>query len=154
MHIISFISFLCFFSTFPVNGLDVLKLIQDGQLETDYYSEIIQKTKGEPWPLPKMLYNKKKTVLIDAENFFFETKFHTCDILENALKRYYSYIFKHKETALRFESRMKPTERLSKLEVVLFNPCTTYPDLNLNESCKVQSSNQLLFINLQQIKHI
>lgn len=112
------------------------------------YSKVLEKSIGEPWPMPQVYNKKEDRVLINQDTLTFQIQEYDCDILQSAFKRYYSYIFKFKDNKLRFKSKSLLPNVIDSLKVVLLNPCTDYPNLQSDESCKNLITEKYYFCNL------
>lgn len=102
------------------------------------YSKVLEKSIGEPWPMPQVYNKKEDRVLINQDTLTFQIQEYDCDILQSAFKRYYSYIFKFKDNKLRFKSKSLLPNVIDSLKVVLLNPCTDYPNLQSDESYELK----------------
>jgi len=75
---------------------------------------------------------------------------HSCDIVEEAVRRYYSSIFypaRDKGVTKRFLKHYKKAKRrwekdnlfhgyLDKVSIYMMQPCEKYPSLSMDEHCK------------------
>ena len=75
------------------------------------------------------------TQFLDPWGFRFQTTGHSCDILDEAFKRYFKIIFgdRKEQNALKFRRFIA---QLTELDVNLQNVCEKYPSISMDESCK------------------
>ena len=112
-------------------------------------------TVGEVWPKPQSVQTGSQQIAVhpDAFHFLVNATGQTCDLLTNALDRYFRLIF-YPQTYLNYvlnpksaKDEMKPTLKksladlrdapiLKRLNVYVQQPCDQYPSLESNESCK------------------
>ena len=114
-------------------------------------------TTGEPWPRPKQIHQEKDHVVyLNSDRFRIVIKEKSCDILENAVKRYskiiayntieeaYDFAFNYNEKTLSYFERKtamkyKHVSNMQDLEIhVSLDECD-YPHLDMDESCKYYS---------------
>ena len=113
------------------------------------------KTIGQPWPKPQSIQPTPQQLAIhpDAFHFLVNSTSQTCDILTNALDRYFRLIFfpqsymnyilnpksahsHSKEKPKKTLADLRDTPSLKRLNVYVQQPCDQYPSLESNESCK------------------
>ncbi len=90
---------------------------------------------GKPWPMPQSLsLYRDYSYYFSGHDFQFVLTGYTCDILQEAIKRYSSYV------SLMFSQDIKSnrTEHdwFTKLHINVSNPCGGYPYYGMDESCK------------------
>jgi hypothetical protein len=112
-------------------------------------------TVGEAWPKPQSVQTASQQLAVhpDAFHFLVNSTGQTCDLLTNALDRYFRLTF-YPQSYLNYilhpqsaRNEMKPTSRksladlrdapiLKRLNIYVQQPCDQYPSLESNESCK------------------
>ena len=128
----------------------------------------ITQTVGQPWPLPQSYKSGTNVQSLDADAFRFRVVGNDCDLLREAIVRYYKIIFRsaadaapsHKDEVLRFQPKRDPTvlewdqentdeSVLGSLDVNVEDKCVDigYPSLDMDESCmlKYRSINVIFF---------
>ena len=96
-------------------------------------------TIGQPWPMPQSFVQTSDIYSISDYDFTFNVVGQSCDILESALRRYYSLIFyppmsgRSKDTVMRFRPK-RLGGSLSMLNVNLKQACEKYPSLKMDEA--------------------
>lgn len=100
-------------------------------------------SRGSTWPLPAKITSSTNVFGLNRNSFRFGVTGVTCDILDEALVRYFRIIFddnprvnlvaRSKQRILRF--LVQP--QLTRLDVKLQNPCEVYPSMGMDESCKL-----------------
>lgn len=104
-------------------------------------------SRGTPWPLPAKITTTADVLALDRNSFRFGVTGVTCDILEEALVRYFRIIFDDNprvnlaalsgQNILRF--LIKP--KLTRLDVKVANPCEQFPSMGMDESYFLTISN-------------
>ncbi|ODM94535.1 Beta-hexosaminidase subunit beta [Orchesella cincta] len=115
------------------------------------YPSTYTPTRGEPWPKPQHVTKYGQLYMVVRPPVFrFETVRHTCDLVEDALKRYYLLISQHHSMLQSFrkdkvgneEKAWKGTPNyagyLDVLKVDLMAPCEAYPNENMDESYELK----------------
>ena len=116
----------------------------------------ITQTVGQPWPLPQSYKSGTNVQSLDADTFLFRVVGNDCDLLREAIVRYYKIIFRtaadaapsHEDEVLRFQPKRDPTvlewnqdntdeSVLGSLDVKVEDKCVDigYPSLDMDESC-------------------
>lgn len=114
----------------------------------------VARTLGQPWPLPQSMQMTAQQYAIHPAVFHFlvNQSSQTCDLLTNALDRYYritffpqtyfNYIFhpesidKQKESKLKANlNDLRDVPMVERLTIFIQQPCDQYPTLESNESC-------------------
>jgi|SRR6218665_1289520 len=98
-------------------------------------------THGSPWPMPEKITTTSDVLILNRNTFRFGVTGVTCDILEDALVRYFRIIFEQrvnladlsKQSILRFLIQPK----LARLDVKVENACEQFPSMGMDESCKL-----------------
>ena len=109
---------------------------------------------GQTWPKPQSMQTTAQQFAVhpDAFHFLVNSTSQTCDILTNALDRYFrlifypqsymSYILNPKSADSQIKQKPKKTLAdlrdapiLQRLNVYIQQPCDQYPSLESNESC-------------------
>lgn len=97
--------------------------------------------RGFPWPQPASISTTSSSFVVSPYEFRFRVVGVTCDILDEAIVRYFRIVFydgkerpnrRSKDSALRFEAR----KHLTHLDVEVQNACEEYPSLDMDESCE------------------
>jgi len=115
----------------------------------------VNKTVGEPWPLPQSIQTTAQQLAVhpDAFHFMVNSTSQTCDLLTSALDRYFRLIFypqsylnyilhpesannEIKQTPKKSLADLRDTPILKRLDIYIQQPCDQYPTLESNESCK------------------
>lgn len=116
-------------------------------------------TIGEVWPKPQSMSSTTQEYLINRDSFELtmnETSAR-CDLLTNALNRYYSIIFdpfkyissflhsnsfyfKYRNEINQSRSNVSDIPLLKQLFVYVQNECEQWPNIQSNESCESSSS--------------
>ncbi len=114
----------------------------------------VDRTVGQPWPLPQSMQITAQQYAIHPAAFHFlvNQSSQTCDLLTSALDRYYrltffpqtyfDHIFNPKSINKQKEPKLKKclddlrdVPMLKQLNVFIQQPCDQYPTLESNESC-------------------
>ena len=115
----------------------------------------VQSSTGKTWPQPQSMQTAAQQFAVhpDAFHFLVNSTGQTCDILTNALDRYFRLIF-YPQSYIKYilnpqspeaQIKQKPkksladlrdTPILQRLNVYIQQPCDQYPSLESNESCK------------------
>ncbi|XP_021923175.1 beta-hexosaminidase subunit beta-like, partial [Zootermopsis nevadensis] len=101
-------------------------------------------TKGEPWPKPQHLINYEGYVVVRPTVFRFEVTREDCDLLQEAVKRYYRVILQTLDSDVRKRKSRRVADKrwkkdpkfkayLDSLEIQLMAPCEVLPYLNMDE---------------------
>ena len=109
---------------------------------------------GQTWPKPQSMQTTAQQFAVhpDAFHFLVNSTSQTCDVLTNALDRYFRLIFfpqsymnyilnpKSADTQTKQKPRktladLRDTPALQRLNVYIQQPCDQYPSLESNESC-------------------
>ena len=125
------------------------------ELRSSLHSIQVDRTVGQPWPLPQTMNTTNQQFAIHPETFHFlvNQSSQTCDLLTSALDRYYqltffphtyfNYIF-HPELINKQKQILKLKTKLNdlhdvpmlkRLNIFVQQPCEQYPTLESNESC-------------------
>ena len=114
----------------------------------------VDRTVGQPWPLPQSMQVTAQQYAIHPAAFHFlvNQSSQTCDLLTSALDRYYrltffpqtyfDYIFNPESINKQKEPKLKRSlddlhdvPMLNRLNVFIQQTCDQYPTLESNESC-------------------
>jgi len=114
------------------------------------YGPWVHPTAGQVWPQPQMQNNSNSFMVLRPNVFQFQISGKSCDILDEALRRYYELIFwpaRGSGMTKRFQ-KLFPEARhswekmdlfrgyLDTVKVHLMQPCETYPSLDMDEHCR------------------
>jgi hypothetical protein len=130
----------------------------------------VSKSTGYPLPRPQSWAASNNQFRLDSSNFKFEfnqKESESCDLLIDAVDRYYKIIFdptnyeivkghtnKAKKTSRRRSNKnykLNNDEIISKMIIIANNPCEDYPNLDTDESCSMRFLNtylKLLYSNI------
>lgn len=102
--------------------------------------------RGFPWPQPANISTTASSFVVSPDGFRFRVVGVTCDILDEAIVRYFRIVFHDgkpgKERPNRRSNdsaiprRFQAQKRLTHLDVNVQNPCEKYPSLDMDESCE------------------
>ena len=110
---------------------------------------------GEPWPMPKKYSQMKDRVLkMDSGDFRIKVLNKSCDILEDAIKRYTEIILRHtipehynfpynynqktiNDRIKQEEEKYKQISDMKDLEISVLGDDQKYPHVDMDESCKL-----------------
>lgn len=117
-------------------------------------------TQGQPWPMPQYFTQKlNKTFILAEDDFSFKLPYENCDILNEAVKRYRTYIFsdsledaydnivnaagsRFERRELKYQTyRFKHAAYIKGLTIMAQHDCPDYPYLGMDESCKYNQFN-------------
>ncbi|XP_014667374.1 PREDICTED: beta-hexosaminidase subunit alpha-like [Priapulus caudatus] len=121
-------------------------------------------TVGAPWPMPQKYDVMQTYMFIDKSNFEFPVIAKTCDLLEDAIARYYQIIFatdhesRSKRSLLNRErsgasvvmtktkmvSSTKDSNnhgQLKNISIILTYKCEEYPSMNMDEQYEIKIDN-------------
>ena len=97
-------------------------------------------TLGQPWPMPQTYQPTSSIQMLSPDSFTFQVTGKTCDLLEDAITRYFRIIFDPDGSGhtLKFQNRFSKMygAMLPSLEVSLANDCEQYPSMGMDESCR------------------
>ena len=122
---------------------------------------VTPQTLGQPWPLPQSYLPGQKVQSLNSDTFRFNVVGQDCDILQDAIVRYFKIIFRtnaggntaplYRDEVLRFHPRGGPDVwrweqdnggtpeaggKLEGLDVEVGQECADlYPSLDMDESC-------------------
>ncbi|CAL8089385.1 unnamed protein product [Orchesella dallaii] len=121
------------------------------ELSLEGYPSTYLPTRGEPWPKPQHVTKYGQLFMVVRPPVFrFETVRNTCDLVEDALKRYYALINRRHSTLQRFRNDKKNDAEkpwkgtpnyvgyLDVLKIDLMTPCEAYPNENMDESYELK----------------
>ncbi|XP_059486951.1 uncharacterized protein LOC132203301 [Neocloeon triangulifer] len=106
------------------------------QSSTSGWSSTVRPSRGGIWPKPKHVvsYHDHGYMLLRTDFFRFKTVQYSCDILEEALQRYFRYlVLERVESKIKGSNFSEPRGYLDVLEVVLMVPCEETPYLVMDE---------------------
>ncbi|CAD5123529.1 DgyrCDS11869 [Dimorphilus gyrociliatus] len=89
-------------------------------------------TLGQPWPMPQSYQSYPDLLLLNSATFNLSPVGHSCDILQDAIRRYRLIIF-GPSNALKFRPKSN-VNVLANLDVNLMNECEKYPSLEMKEN--------------------
>ena len=89
-------------------------------------------TQGKPWPLPKSMNQTSDILILDKNHFDFHVIGHSCDLLQEALKRYHGIVFDGVSDYMLWYS---DKSALGNLDIDMKEACEDYPHFNMDESC-------------------
>jgi len=116
------------------------------------YGPWVHPTAGQVWPQPQMQNNSNSFMVLRPNVFQFQISGKSCDILDEALRRYYELIFwpaRGSGMTKRFQ-KLFPEARhswekmdlfrgyLDTVKVHLMQPCETYPSLDMDEHYEIK----------------
>ncbi|XP_069678413.1 beta-hexosaminidase subunit beta-like [Periplaneta americana] len=101
-------------------------------------------TSGQPWPKPQQIVNYDGYVVVRPSIFTFQVTKENCDLLQEAIKRYYNVIIQTRDINMRTRSHREPISKgwkkdpqfrayLDSLEIQLMAPCEDLPYLHMDE---------------------
>ncbi|XP_064640004.1 beta-hexosaminidase subunit alpha-like isoform X2 [Lineus longissimus] len=112
---------------------------------------------GSPWPLPQFYKSSPVIFMLDQESFQFRAVKQSCDVLEEAFKRYRRLIIDHFGVTLgptdQIERKLQQSGKvslLSQVDVAVTKPCTEYPSLEMNEEYTLHISEVGAFISANE----
>ena len=97
-----------------------------------------QSSRGRPIPLPRVYQTTEATLRIDPRSFQFNVKENKCEILEDAVKRYNTLIFKapNLNPCKNAEATCAGSDCLEQIDIHLQSPCEEWPPVRMDEKCE------------------
>lgn len=112
--------------------------------------------RGFPWPQPASISTTSSSLVVSPNEFRFRVVGVTCDILDEAIVRYFRIVFydgnerpnrRSKDSALRFQAQ----KHLTHLDVDVQNACEEYPSLDMDESYILSISDTRSYLTAKNI---
>ncbi|XP_069109031.1 beta-hexosaminidase subunit beta-like [Argopecten irradians] len=136
-------------------GPDSYEVAFDGFRHPVTIRRSLRSSVAEPWPIPRVYHSTNHLYRIHPHNFTYIVKSHSCDVIDDAIRRYNKTIFEHSTEVTEenfsnvVKSKIKDEMTREKLlyfidttsvpyvQIKIKEKCTSYPNASSDESYRL-----------------